>query len=90
MAKSIFTFPFRVWNEDDSTKMTTAAVLVEQLPALVRLERDFGIKCEPTGMEDDSFGMAYIRKYVSDERIKSVADWRKYLTWAKNAGVMYN
>lgn len=88
MAKSIFIFPFKVWNEDGSTKMVTAAVLVGQLPALVRLERDFGIKCEPTGMEDDSFGMAYIRKYVSEDRIKSVADWRKYLTWAKRVGAM--
>lgn len=88
MAKSIFTFPFRVWNEDGSTEMTTAAVLVGQLPALVRLERDFGIKCEPTGMEDDSFGMAYIRKYVDEQRIKSVSDWRKHLTWAKSVGAM--
>lgn len=88
MAKLIFTFPFKVWNEDGSTKMVTAAVLVGQLPALVRLERDFGIKCEPTGFEDNSFGMAYIRKYVDDARIKSASDWRKHLTWAKSVGAL--
>ena len=88
MAKSIFTFPLKVWKADGGTAMTTAAVLVGQLSALVRLERDFDIKCEPTGMEDDSFGLGYIRKYVREDRIMSVADWRKHFKWAKRVGAM--
>lgn len=87
MARSIFTFPIKVWNEEGNTEMTTAAVLVGRLSSILKFERDFGIKCEPTGMKDDSFGMTYIRKHVDEERIKSLPDWRKYLQWAKNVGI---
>lgn len=72
-------FKFRMLNRDNY-------VLVGSVPALVKLERDNGLRFEPTGLNNDSFGRGMIERYanMTGNNIWEFADLKKYLKWNKS------
>lgn len=83
-AKSIFTFYMKMYDKELKASEKLCAVLVSQLPALVKLENETGVKFTPSGLENNAFGMAYISKHA--KRIFTFAECKKHLLWLKSVG----
>ena len=84
MKKKIYVFPFTMYGKNLEKKERTAAVLVSNLPALVRLESETGVKFTPTGLENDAFGLSYIQRQAV--HLFTFAECKKVLLWLKKIG----